>query len=87
MYHKQLVQFINACKIKSVYLVGKQMQLVKNLIYAPAHIAKDSAELMQILDKVGFAKGDLVFFKASRGMQLDKVFDHVVENAKKEESL
>ncbi|MDR2709198.1 MAG: hypothetical protein LBC07_04405, partial [Elusimicrobiota bacterium] len=77
MYHKQIAEFINVCGINAVYLIGTQMRRIKGLINTKVFFADDHAALVDLLRAAQFSEGDIVLFKGSRGMKLEKAWEQI----------
>ncbi|MDR1196073.1 MAG: UDP-N-acetylmuramoyl-tripeptide--D-alanyl-D-alanine ligase [Endomicrobium sp.] len=76
-YHSELGVFIDGLrKIENVYLLGKLSANTKNSISKKnAYLANDSEDLLELLSKNGSAHKTVYFFKGSRGMKLEEVYD------------
>ncbi len=77
-FHRELGQWLASLPLKSVYLVGPEMErageALKTAAPFPIHYGKDAPELKKAL-KPEFKAGQILLFKASRAMRLEALLE------------
>lgn len=75
VYHREIGEFINTQRIKSVYLTGAQSIHTKEAIDKKlVFYAKDRTELVKMLEAAPVSSNSVFLFKGSRSMKLEDAY-------------
>lgn len=79
-YHKEVGEFINTQRIKSVYLLGQESIHIKEAIDKKLVFhAGNQEELIKMLDSAAVNQNSVFLFKGSRSMKIEDVYNKYLD--------